>query len=57
MNKAVREVEKKYLKLDAPVLNHVSDIVAGKRPIAESELKDLPKYLTEEEIKEVNQHL
>lgn len=64
MNAAIREVEKKYLKLDEPVLNSVilpliqiSDIAGGRRPIAEAELKDLNKYLTEEEIKEANSHL
>lgn len=57
MQAAIREVEKKYLKFDQPVLNNVSEIVGGKRAITQEELKDLPKYLTEEEIKEVPQHL
>jgi nucleosome assembly protein 1-like 1 len=57
MQAAIREVEKKYLKLDEPVLNNVSDIVSGKRSIKEEELKDLPKYLNEEEIKTANEHL
>ena len=48
MNKEVKEKEKEYLKLDAPVLSNISDLVQGKRPIKEEELKDLGKYLTEE---------
>lgn len=35
----------------------ISDIISGKRPIKEEELKDLPKYLNEEEIKEAPNHL
>jgi hypothetical protein len=31
--------------------------VSGKRALNEAELKDLPKYLNEEEVKEVGQHL
>lgn len=35
----------------------MADIANGKRPILEEELKDLDKYLTEDEKKEANKHL
>lgn len=57
MEKATREIEKKYLKHDEPILNNVSDLVAGKRNINQEELKDLDKYLSEEEVKKVGDHL
>jgi hypothetical protein len=38
-------------------LIQISDIAGGRRPIVEGELKDLSKYLSEEEIKEANSHL
>lgn len=57
MNKEVKEKEKEYLKLDAPVLSNISDLVQGKRPIKEEELKDLGKYLTEEQQGQANNHL
>ena len=45
------------MKKDAPVLANVSDLVQGKRDIKEEELKDLDKYLTEEEKGKVNENL
>lgn len=58
MQKAIREVEKKYLKLDEPVLKNVnlpsikiSDLITGKKAIDQAELKDVEKYLTEQERK------
>lgn len=57
MNKETKSKEKEYLKLDAPVLQNVSDLVQGKRDIKEEELKDLDKYLTEEEKAKVNENL
>ena len=45
------------MKLDAPVLTNVSELIQGKRPIKEEELKDLNKYLTEEEIAKAKEHL
>lgn len=64
MDKATREIERKYLKHDEPILNNVtiyltqiSELISGKRAIKQEELKDLPKYLTEEEIKQAPEHL
>ena len=57
MQAATREVEKKYLKFDEPILNNVTELVGGKRNIKEEELKDLDKYLTEEEAKDAPLHL
>jgi hypothetical protein len=41
------------LKLDAPILESVSNIVQGKTAVTQNELKDLDKYLTKEEIEKV----
>lgn len=57
MKLEVKAKEKEYLKLDAPVLVNVSELVQGKRDIKEEELKDLDKYLTEEEKKDVPKNL
>ena len=57
MQAATREVEKKYLKFDEPILTNVTELVGGKRAIKEEELKDLDKYLNEDEIKEAPSHL
>lgn len=46
MNEETKALEKSYLKLDAPILESVSNIVQGKKPIAEADLKDLNKYLS-----------
>lgn len=48
MKEAIRQVEKKYLKLDAPVLENISKLVSGAKPIEEAELTNLDKYLNEE---------
>lgn len=48
MKEAIRQVEKKYLKLDAPVLENISKIVSGTKAIEETELTNLDKYLNEE---------
>ena len=46
------------MKLDAPVLEKVSQLVQGQKDIdQESELKDLDKYLTKEEQEKVGDHL
>jgi hypothetical protein len=33
MKEAIRQVEKKYLKLDTPVLENISKIVSGQKAI------------------------
>lgn len=57
MNEETKALEKSYLKLDAPILENVSNIVQGKKPIAEADLKDLNKYLSPEEIEKVKENL
>ena len=57
MNAATRLIEKEYLKFDEPILNNISELVGGKRNIKQEELKDLDKYLKEEEIKQAPDHL
>ena len=49
MKKAVKAVEKDYLKLDAPLLDNISKIVQGKKPVEEKELKDVENYLSPDE--------
>lgn len=56
MNEKTKAIEKEYLKLDAPVLEKVSQIVQGQKDIEEAELKDLDKYLTKEEQEKVSEH-
>jgi hypothetical protein len=48
MRKVCRENEKKYLKLDEPVLRNASEIINGKRAINKEEIKEPEKYLTPE---------
>jgi nucleosome assembly protein 1-like 1 len=48
MREAIKQVEKKYLKLDAPVLENISKLVSGAKAIEEAELQNLEKYLNEE---------
>lgn len=48
MREAIKQVEKKYLKLDAPILENISKLVSGAKPIEEGELNNLEKYLNEE---------
>ena len=48
MKEAIRQVEKKYLKLDAPVLENISKLVSGTKAIEETELTNMDKYLNEE---------
>lgn len=50
MNQETRALEKQYLKFDAPIIDNIANLVQGKKPIVEEELKDLDKYLTPEEI-------
>jgi hypothetical protein len=57
MKKAVKKVEKEYLKLDEPILTNVSRLVNGKKTIEEHELKDLDKYLNPEEKEKVAEHM
>ena len=52
MRDAIKLVEKKYLKLDAPILDNISKLVSGTKAIEEKELLSLDKYLNEEEIKQ-----
>lgn len=48
MNEKTKAIEKEYLKLDAPVLEKIANIVQGKKDLEKDELKDLDKYLTKE---------
>jgi hypothetical protein len=57
MKEAIKQVEKKYLKLDTPVLEGISNLVKGSKGIEEAQLKDLEKYLSEEERAQVKDHL
>jgi hypothetical protein len=41
MQEAIRQAEKKYLKLDAPILEGISNLVKGSKSIEEGQLKDL----------------
>ena len=40
-----KQVEKEYLKLDAPILEKISLLIQGKKEIDKEELKDVEKYL------------
>lgn len=57
MRDAIKVIEKKYLKLDAPILDNISKLVSGTKAIEETELQNLDKYLNEEEVKQVKEHL
>lgn len=57
MRDAIKLVEKKYLKLDAPILDNISKLVSGAKAIEEKELLSLDKYLNEEETKQAKEHL
>jgi hypothetical protein len=46
MKEAIKQVEKKYLKLDTPILEGISGLVKGTKGIEEAQLKDLEKYLS-----------
>ena len=48
MSEETKALEKSYLKLDAPILENISGIVQGKKPITQNELTNLDKYLTKE---------
>jgi len=49
MSAETKALERSYLKLDAPLLENISNIVQGKKEVTEGELKELDKYLTAEE--------
>ena len=57
MKKAVKAVEKDYLKLDAPLLDNISKLVQGVKPVEEKELKDVENYLSPDEKEKVTEHM
>ncbi len=57
MKKTVKNVEKEYLKLDAPLLTSISKLIQGAKPIEETELKDVDNYLSPEEKEKMSEHL
>lgn len=57
MKESIKQLEKKYLKLDVPILDNISKLVSGAKAIEEAELTNLDKYLNEEEIKQAKEHL
>lgn len=57
MNAETKAVEKSYLKLDAPILENISNIVQGKKEIVQDDLKDLDTYLSKEETEKVKENL
>jgi len=50
-------VEKKYLKLEDPIIKAQNAIINGEKAITLEELKEKEKFLTEEEIKAVDTQL
>ena len=57
MKKAEKAVEKDFLKLDTPLLDNISKLVQGVKPVEENELKDLDNYLTPDEKEKVSEHM
>lgn len=57
MKKNVKNVEKDYLKLDAPLLTNISKLIQGTKPIEEKELKDVDNYLSPEEKEKMSEHM
>lgn len=55
--KEAREIEKKYLKLEDPIIKAQSSIINGERAATIDELKDKEKFLKEEEQKEIETNL
>jgi len=57
MKQASKEIEKKFLKLDEPVIRKSADIANGKRDIEMEDIQEPEKYLTPEEIKKIPENL
>ena len=57
MKQASKDIEKKYYKLDEPILNGMAEIISGTRPLELGEIKDPEKYLEKEEAEKVGEYL
>lgn len=55
--KESKEVEKKYLKLEDPIIKAQNAIINGDKAITIEELKEKEKFLSEEELKTVDTQL
>ena len=56
-DKEVKEVEKKYLKLEDPVISAQNSIINGERDIKIEEVVNAEKFLTEEERAKIKDNL